>query len=518
MGSIKWKMATLYMVLVVTVMTGCGALILYSLRSNAYEDAFKEVDYTAERIIDVLSVEAWNDWQSPSKIFGEVLTTVMMESVNLEGEEANNKIVCLLDAEGKILYNREQVLSQGDVTSRAIMDALMGIEPESLYIHTDARQRQVGDYAKSFVLGQDGESYIIFIRFSMNHVQESLRNATSVIFACTALGIIVAGVLGYYFAVTISSPILRLTKKTQQLASGQLMEMKETNLQTEEKKSNDELARLETHFDHMAQELSGMILELQKMERLQKEFVANVSHELRTPITTVKSYTETILEGAAEDPELVKHFLGVVSKESDRMAALISDLLELSKMDSKQIQLKKVPVEMGQLVLDSLLRFEWEAGKKQQHLAWAPDMDVRWQEDAGVDLPALPEEFWVQGESRKIEQVLRNLLTNAMKYSPEQAVIEAGVYRESGEILVMIRDSGMGIEEEDQKHIFDRFYRVDKARSRSMGGTGLGLSIAKELMELHGGRIWVKSEVGQGSEFWLAFPEQLALVDGGVTL
>ena len=349
-------------------------------------------------------------------------------------------------------------------------------------------------------------------------VQESMRNAASVIFVCTALGIVIAGVLGYYFAVNISSPILRLTKKTQQLASGQLMELKEADAKSEENESNDELARLENHFDHMAQELSGMILELQKMEKLQKEFVANVSHELRTPITTVKSYTETILEGAAEDPELVKQFLGVVSKESDRMAALISDLLELSKMDSKQILLKKVPVEMGQLVLDTLLRFEWEAGKKQQQLMWAPDMEVRWQEGVESDLPALPEEFWVQGESSKIEQVLRNLLTNAMKYSPEEAVIEAGVYRESGEILVMIRDSGIGIEEEDQKHIFDRFYRVDKARSRSMGGTGLGLSIAKELMELHGGRIWVKSEVGQGSEFWLAFPEQLALMDGSVML
>jgi two-component system sensor histidine kinase VicK len=103
-----------------------------------------------------------------------------------------------------------------------------------------------------------------------------------------------------------------------------------------------------------------------------------------------------------------------------------------------------------------------------------------------------------------------------MKYSPEGATIEAGVYRRAGEILIMIRDSGIGISEEDQKRIFDRFYRVDKARSRAMGGTGLGLSIAKEIMELHGGRIWVNSEPGQGSEFWLAFPEQLAVVERGM--
>lgn len=516
MGSIKWKMATLYMILLVTVMAGCGALILYNLRNNAYQDAFKEVDYTAQRIIDVLSIEPENEWESPEKVFGEVLTTVMMESVNTEGEESTDKVICLLDSQGNLLYSREKELTQADVASRAVMDAQMGLEPESLYIHTDYAQRQVGDYAKSFTLPQSEESYMIMIRVSMNNVQDSIRNATNIIFVCTALGIAVAGVLGYYFAVNISNPILRLTKKTQQLASGQLMEVKQEQLPQKEDKSSDELLRLETHFDHMAQELSGMILELQQMERLQKEFVANVSHELRTPITTVKSYVETILDGEMEDPQLTKKFLQVVSKESDRMAALISDLLELSKIDSHQTQLKKVPVEMGQLVLDSMLRFEWEAGKKQQHFMWEPGMEIRWQEETGGDLSALPEEFWVQGESRRIEQVLRNLLTNAMKYSPEGANIEAGVYREAGEILVMIRDSGIGISEEDQKRIFDRFYRVDKARSRAMGGTGLGLAIAKEIMELHGGRIWVNSEPGQGSEFWLAFPEQLAVVERGM--
>lgn len=516
MGSIKWKMATLYMILVVTVMAGCGAFILYNLRNNAYQDAFKEVDYTAERIIDVLSIESGDNWKDPSKIFGEVLTTVMMESVNVEGEESTNKIICLLDREGNLLYNREKALSQTDVSSRAVMDAQTGVKPDSLYIHIDYSQRQVGDYARSFTLSQTEESYIIFIRLSMNSVQDSIRNATNIIFVSTALGIMVAGVLGYYFAVNISNPILRLTRKTQQLASGQLMEVNKEAVPAKEEESKDELVRLETHFDHMAQELSGMILELQQMEELQKEFVANVSHELRTPITTVKSYVETILDGEIEDPQLTKQFLQVVSKESDRMAALISDLLELSKMDSRQMQLKKVPVEMGQLLLDSMLRFEWEAGKKRQHIVWAPDMDIRWQEETGGELSALPEEFWVQGESRRIEQVLRNLLTNAMKYSPEDSVIEAGLYRESGEILVMIRDSGIGISAEDQKWIFDRFYRVDKARSRAMGGTGLGLSIAKELMELHGGRIWVNSELGQGSEFWLAFPEQLAVVDRGM--
>lgn len=506
MGSIKWKMATLYMVLVVTVMTGCGAFILFNLRSRAYEEAFQEMEYTAERIVDVLSTEDLKRNQEPQEIFGEILTGLMLESVNTDRMEMGARAVYLLDGEGKLLYTRDEALSEADLASRAIIDARMKEKQTDLYIHTSYdHQSRVGDYAMSFSLPQNGKTYIIFIRQSMAAVQASVRSATYTILISTLFGIIIAGVLGYFLAVNISGPILRLTKKTQQLASGNL-EAAALMESQEEKDGGDELERLESHFDNMAHELSGMILELQQMEQMQKEFVANVSHELRTPITTIKSYVETILDNEIDDPKLLGRFLGVVSQESDRMAVLIADLLELSKMDSHQIQLTKEPVELGQLVRDNLQRCEWEAGKKHQQVRWSSDMKAPDKAKDENGFPALPEEFWVDGESRKIEQVLRNLLTNAMKYSPEGAVIEAGLYHAEGEIQVKVCDNGMGISPVDQKHIFDRFYRVDKARSRSMGGTGLGLSIAREIMELHGGRIWVESELGKGSRFWLAFP------------
>ena len=124
-----------------------------------------------------------------------------------------------------------------------------------------------------------------------------------------------------------------------------------------------------------------------------------------------------------------------------------------------------------------------------------------------LTIPPLADEFWVLGEAGKIEQVLRNLLTNAIKYSPTGARVEAGLYRQGDQVQVVISDTGMGISKEDQERIFERFYRVDKARSRQMGGTGLGLAIAREIMELHGGRIWVESELGKGSRFWLTFPK-----------
>ncbi len=513
MGSIKWKMAILYMILVVTVMTGCGAFILLNLRSNAYQDAFKELEYTAERIVDFLSTEDLEEGEKPEAVIGEILTALMLETVNVDPTDVGGKEVYLLDDMGNLLYTREAGTDAAVLSSRCVMDAQMGIRQDSLYIHTPHdEQETVGEYALRFDLTRAGSSYILLIRQSMAAVQESLRSATYTILICMVVGIMIAGALGYFLAATISRPILRLTRKTQQLAAGQLELAQEAEEPEKQDAQGDELVRLENHFDHMARQLSGMILELQNMERMQKEFVANVSHELRTPITTVKSYVETILDNQIDDPELLGRFLGVIGQESDRMAALITDLLELSKMDSQQVQLKKEHVELGVLVQANLQRFAWEAGKKKQSIGWQPDMPLAGEKSKAVPvspltIPPLADEFWVLGEAGKIEQVLRNLLTNAIKYSPTGARVEAGLYRQGDQVQVVISDTGMGISKEDQERIFERFYRVDKARSRQMGGTGLGLAIAREIMELHGGRIWVESELGKGSRFWLTFPK-----------
>ena len=483
MKTIKWKMAILYMILVVMVMTGCGAFMLWNLRNNAYQGVFREMEYTAQRIVDVFSTADLPEDTAPQTVIGDIVTSLLMESVSTD------IMVCLLSADGELLYTREQQLSQSDLASRAIIDARSDAKMEDLYIHTVDTGERVGDYAMRFVLPQNETPYILFIRQSMTAVQDSMRSASYIIIISMFLGIVVAGALGYFLAVNISRPILRLTRKTQQLTSGNLEAA--ANMQpADPEQSGDELARLEQHFDSMAHELSGMILELQQMERMQKEFVANVSHELRTPITTVKSYVETLLDSGMDDAKLRQHFLEVVDQEADRMAALIADLLELSRIDSHQVQLIQEPVELGSLLRDNLERCMLQAGSRGQHIEWASDMETLPMADA-ASLPALPETFWVQGSTRRIEQVLQNLLTNAMKYSPDGALVEAGIYRHPGEIWVMIRDNGMGISPEDQKRIFERFYRVDKARSRSMGGTGLGLAIAREIMVLHGGRIWV---------------------------
>lgn len=519
MSSIKWKMAVLYMLLVVVVMTSQGVLILMNLRANAYQEVYRKSEYTADRIIDMLSMQEPERGQGPESIFGEVLTSLMIETVNTDSLSGSETSVYLLNDQGKLLYARKESLSEADLASRAIITVLSGGSLDNLYVHTSVTEKvTVGDYAVRFEMAQNDRSYILFIRQSMESVQENLRRTTLIIVLVTLVGIIVAGFLGYLLAVSIASPILKLTQKTQALAEGTRQESETSPVKAEEGAESseetesleatvtgDELDILEVNFDDMARELTASIRDLKAMEQMQKDFVANVSHELRTPVTTIKSYSETLLDSDLEDGALTREFLSVIAHESNRMTALIADLLELSKMDAHQVKAAGKPIEVGRLLRQDLIDLTWDARQKQQEIRWSEEMDLVEEEEGEFPWPR--EEFWILGESRRIDQVIRNLLTNAIKYSPEGSVIRGGIALSDGEVCVWIRDEGIGIAPEHQEKIFNRFYRVDKARSRSMGGTGLGLAIARETTELYGGRIYLESRIGEGSTFYLAFPE-----------
>jgi len=511
MGSIRWKMATLYILLACTVMIGSGVFILLSFRDQSYKEVYQECEYTADRIIDMLSVQEIEDEEALKKLFGETATALVIESVNSDTASGSEKQLYLLSAGGEVLYARNET-SREALASRALVSVQAGEAMTEVYAHEDYTSgEQVADYAVLFTLPQTADTYILMIRQSLVSVTRSLSNMTRIILIVTAIGIFIAGALGFFLAESISRPIVSLTQKTQELASGHLEAAlpKETDEGEKRQTSSDELGELELNFDEMARELSTSIIELKAMEEMQKEFVANVSHELRTPITTIKSYVETILDSDMEDKEMTRHFLTVVDKESDRMTALIQDLLELSKMDAHQEKLVLRPVELGLMLHRNMEYLSFEAGKKQQDLDWEKDVLLLEEPEVGEKYPVPAADFYVNGDPRRIEQVVRNLMTNAIKYTPEKGHIRIGIYRDEEEVRIKVRDDGIGISEEDQKKIFERFYRVDKARSRSMGGTGLGLSIARQIVELHDGSIWVESEIGQGSTFWVAFPAYL---------
>jgi two-component system phosphate regulon sensor histidine kinase PhoR len=232
------------------------------------------------------------------------------------------------------------------------------------------------------------------------------------------------------------------------------------------------------------------ITDLRKLERVRRDFVANVSHELKTPLTAIQGFAETLLAGAIDDPQNRIRFLQIILEHSRRLARLTDDLLELSKMDADRLDLELDRLSVSQFVQSCLETTQRPAAEK--HLRVSADLQE-----------PLPD---IAADRRRLAEVLQNLLDNAVQYTPSGGKIVVSASSGGDEVTFTVSDTGIGIPQVDQPRIFERFYRVDVARSREVGGTGLGLSIAKHLVEAHGGRIWVDSEVGQGSQFHFTVP------------
>ena len=229
--------------------------------------------------------------------------------------------------------------------------------------------------------------------------------------------------------------------------------------------------------------------DIRRTEKMRRDFVANVSHELRTPLSAITGYSETLLDGAlTDDPDVCRDFLQVIHRHSLRLTQLVEDLLDLSKLESPDYQPELLPTSLQALIQQAFLLVEDKALEKQINIS--------------VDIQnPLPR---VLAESSSMQQVLTNLLDNAIKYTPPQGDVEISAFQtHAGKIQVDVKDNGIGIEAKYLSRIFERFYRVDKARSRDLGGTGLGLSIVKHIVQLHGGEIRVDSIVNQGSTFSL---------------
>ena len=232
------------------------------------------------------------------------------------------------------------------------------------------------------------------------------------------------------------------------------------------------------------------ITELRKLERVRRDFVANVTHEFKTPLTAIQGFAETLLGGALDDQQNRRRFLDIIVEHARRLARLTDDLLKLSKMDADRLEMEIHNVSAFQLIESCLETSQRRAAEK--------DIGI------SVNLPEqLPE---VAGDRRRLAEVLQNLLDNATQYTLPGGKITLSAEAANGEVVFTVADTGIGIPKADQPRIFERFYRVDAARSREAGGTGLGLAIAKHLVEVHGGRIWVDSEVGQGTQFHFSVP------------
>ena len=584
MRSIKWRIIAMYLGLVLIVMIVTGSYILISMQNTEIDKARDQLELYAQKVSEQV-VESYDeadfqtgleqftrtsssDSQIQGNIINEYCETVASTAVSQPPFPSYNNSVVMMAISGETGFDESREDPETDTTWICYASPALTINGEV--------------------------KYVVYARMNASAMQESLAQTTQTIIVAVFLALVLAVLMAYVFAKTLTGPIHQLTVKAKLLAEGDLK-------QTVEVYSEDEIGQLAESFNYMASELNktvgeafreknkleailhnmtdgvisfdkngnishantvaaemlevdkldftldtftrkydleldeqgrdvedGMAVQLQytfpvgekyinasfspyfneteeiegivvvlqditkqkKLDNMRKEFVANVSHEMRTPLTTIKSYTETLMYGALEEKDMAMEFLNIINTETDRMSFLVRDLLQLSRFDNKQVQFKFSKVYINEFISENVRQNKIHAENKKQNLI----LEL-WPDDNA----------YVVADRDRVNQVINNITTNAIKYSPEGATIRIYVTEDKTYYKINVSDTGMGISKEDLPRIFERFYRVDKARSRAMGGTGLGLAIAKEIMEGHDGKLTAESEYGKGTTMTMWF-------------
>ncbi|WP_418792467.1 sensor histidine kinase [Phosphitispora sp. TUW77] len=292
-----------------------------------------------------------------------------------------------------------------------------------------------------------------------------------------AVSIVFSTIVVYFLSKYVTGPLHKMNSVAKQLASGNFAERVSV-------KQGDEIGDLGMAFNHMASEI-------EKSEKVRRDFLADVSHELRSPLTIIQGFIEAMIDGKDTTPEKRKKYLGILHDESLRLGRLVNELLDLSKMESGTMDFIKEPIDIAKIVCDTAIKVR--AAINDKEIKVYPDY-------TGVSIIVL-------GNRDRLEQVMTNLLDNAFRFAPSGSEIGISLSESEADITVTVRDEGKGIPEEELPYIWERFYKVDKARNRAQSGTGLGLAIVKHIVQSLGGRVFVSSSIGSGTEIGFVLPK-----------
>jgi two-component system, OmpR family, phosphate regulon sensor histidine kinase PhoR len=339
------------------------------------------------------------------------------------------------------------------------------------------------------------ESGVLRLAVPVARIDAEVSNIRWKMLESTGVVFVAALIVAAFFARRLSQKFDIILDHAGELANGNFRARSKNMGRGEFAMLGAKLNETSAKLERTVQQLQSEHTELEKLERVRKDFVINVSHELRTPLASIQGYTETLMDGAIEDAENNMRFLGIIRHNAERLATLTADLLTLSRIELKTQEFRFATYDVNGLLGDIVDSMRPIAGRK----------------EISLELETAPEQTEAFCDSQAIYQILSNLLDNAIKYTPVGGVITvgsrpfsdpAGVKR----VEVFVRDTGAGIPPEDLPRLFERFYRVDKARSRELGGTGLGLAIVKHLVRAHGGEVRVESRLGHGSTFLFTLP------------
>ncbi|MDA8096499.1 MAG: ATP-binding protein [Clostridia bacterium] len=386
--------------------------------------------------------------------------------------------------QGMGMGRRQSVLAEGDVAR------LLKGEVVSHTAFDPRLSTTVLAVAVPILVNNQTEGTVLMVA-PLADIEATVSAVRRISFYTAGLALLLAGVIGFLISRSITRPIREISQATELMAKGDFQRRVENN-------SGDEIGQLARNFNQLAANLDHTLSALNrekhkigKMERLRRDFVADVSHELRTPLTSVHGIIEGMLDGVIDEKQARNQYLPLAYRETSRMNRLIQNLLDLSRLEAGNHTWEIHAVDLGEAVSRVLSRLQPQIA----------DADVEVRVNVPADLPPIP------ANEERLEQVLTNLVSNAVHYSPPSGIIDIETKMGPGErITVFVRDDGPGIPEKDLPYIWERFYRVDKSRSRNAGGTGLGLAIVKEIIEAHGGTVQVESALGRGSTFSFTLP------------
>ncbi len=404
---------------------------------------------------------------------------------------AMNGRLMVIDLDGKVQFDTFGSMCGRRIRMEEVLQVLTAHEKEAYGVYTPGQEET------KRMSGEDNADHVAYSVHEINNISEgkterigallyvsriqelvdSLGTVQWRLIRVFAVIVLAALLLALLLSQVLTKPITDLSRTMRKMGKGDLSVRAPI-------RGSGELRELAENYNTMASQL-------EQQDKTRNQFVSNASHELRTPLTTMKIMLETVMYQPEMPDDLRMEFMQDMNHEIDRLTGIVTDLLTLTRMDNRSDRMQIETVDMSAMTDETIRLLAQNADQRRQQLT-------------GNVTPGLT----MEGDRSKLNQILYNLTENAIKYTPDGGHILVSLSEADGNLIWKVKDDGVGIPEEDQAHIFERFYRVDKARSRETGGTGLGLSIVRQLVNMHGGTITVKSRAGNGSEFTVVLPRK----------